>query len=198
MKSRPVFQAELIVSIVIAAVGLLKNDFLVITYALCSALFSVVLIRVSKEGEVDTKISLISMSTLIIGTILFIYVLNYSTEPFVDKRTYAHIEGLVAWVIAYPLAYLATECIVLLFNASLNKYLVAGFMVFNSEALTSLMLIAISIFETEELDITFMFVDELAYLFMGLVMSLIAAFITCIALRGKKYRMCRETLVVSE
>lgn len=198
MKSKTVFQTEMLISFVITVIGLFERDFLVVTYALCALVFNGVLAHVSASCEISTNVSLISMTTLILGTILFLFVLNYTTEPFVDKRTYAHIEGLVAWLIAYPLAYLATECIVLLFDASLNRVLVGGFMVFNSEALTSLMLIAISIFDTENLDTTFMFVDELAYLFMGLVLSLIAAVITCISLRGKGYLMSRKTLVVSE
>ncbi len=198
MNSKAVFIAELIISLAIAAIGLANHDFLVVTYALCSALFAGILIRSSGTCEIKTNVSIISMITLIVGAILFIYVLNYTSDPFVDKRTYAHIEGFIAWTIAYPLAYLATECIVLLFNASLNRYLVSGFMVFNSEALTSLMLIAISIFDTENLDTTFMFVDELAYLFMGLVMSVIVAAIMCIALRRTKFMISRETLVVGQ
>lgn len=198
MNTKAVFQAELIVSITIVAVGLLKHDFLVVTYALCSTVFSGIFIYLSGTYNIKTSASIISMITLVLGTILFLYVLNYTDDPFVDKRTYAHIEGIIAWVIAYPLAYLAIECIVLLFGASLNKYLVGGFLVFNSEALTTLMLIAISIFDTENMDIKFMFVDELAYLFMGVVMSLISVIVMMIVLRGKKYPISRETLVVKE
>ncbi len=198
MKSKTVFQTEMLVSFVITVAGLVGHDFLVVTYALCSLVFTGILAHMSASCEIDIRVSLVSLFTLVLGTILFLFVLNYTTEPFVDKRTYAHIEGFVAWLIAYPLAYMAMECIVLLFDASLNKILVGGFMVFNSEALTSLMLIAISIFDTENLDTTFMFVDELAYLFMGLVLSLLAAVIICIALRGKRYQMSRKTLVVDE
>lgn len=198
MKSRSIFLIEVCVAVAVTVLGLIDHDFLVITYSLCATLFTGILAHISKSREIKTTVSIISMVTLTIGSLLFLFVLNYTSEPFVDKRMYAHIEGLVAWIIAYPLAYLATECIVLLFNASLNRILVGGFMVFNSEALTSLMLIAISIFDTENLDTTFMFVDELAYLFMGLVMSLVAAVLTVIMLRGKGYLMSCETLEVKQ
>lgn len=171
---------------------------LVATYSAMSLVFSFVLFYESERYLIDPKISIISSFTLLMCSLIFLYVLNYESDPFVNKRIYAHIEGITAWFIAYPLAYLATECIVILFGASLNRFLISGFMVFNSEALTSLMLISVSIFSTEHLDKSFMFVDELSYLFMGVVLSLIAAILTCYYLRNKNYLMCRKTLVVQE
>lgn len=191
---RDIFLVEIVLAIALGLLGIYKHDMLVATYSAMSLVFSWILFHESKKYRIDPKVSIISSLTLLVCSLVFLFVLNYDSDPFTDKRTYAHIEGFTAWLIAYPLAYLATECIVILFGASLNRFLVSGFMVFNSEALTSLMLISVSIFSTEHLDKSFMFVDELSYLFMGVVMSLIAAVIMCRALRGKDYLMCRERL----
>ena len=69
---------------------------------------------------------------------------------------------------------------------------------FNSEAFTSLMLVAISLFNKDQLGETFFFVDELAYLFTGLVLSLVAAVVIVRYMKGKKFVLSREYLEVSE
>lgn len=206
------------VSIAIAAslvlLGLYEDDTVVTVYAAMALVLYSVLLYSGRDGLVDPRIPLFSAVIMLAASMVLLFALNFEGNPYssfivdadgneevvfsAEKRFYAHLEGAVAWCISYPLAFVAIVCISTISGSRLNRFLLGGFLVFGSEAFTSLMLVAVSLFNKDQLGETLFFVDELAYLFTGLVLSVIAAVAIVRLMRGKKFVIPRDGPEVSE
>ncbi|MGI6008746.1 MAG: hypothetical protein ACOX8X_01290 [Methanomethylophilus sp.] len=168
-----------------------QDDEFTATLTLISCIFAVLLWYESRRhAPVDPFVPLIATVCMAVGSFLMAFVL----EGDLADRVYAHLEGIVVWFIAYPLAYEAALCIAVLFGSILNRYEVGGFMVFNCVAMVSVALVSVSIFNKSDLDKNFFFVDEMAYLMVSLVLSIVAAFVFIKYQKGKDYLLCRDHL----
>ena len=198
----PEMKADARAYLLMAAAGLvmtvlccLQDDEFTATLTLISAIFAVLLWYESgRNSPVDPEVPLIATVCMVVGSFLMAYVL----EGDMDDRVYAHMEGIVVWVIASPLAYEAAVCIAVLFGSVLNRYEVGGFMVFNCVAMVSVSLVSVSIFNKNDLDENFFFVDEMAYLMVSLALSIVAAFVFIRYQKGRDYLLCRERFEVRE
>lgn len=213
MDKRLWYVPALAVDAAMLLLGLYEDDTVVQTYSAIALLLTALLLHSCREGVIDPRVPLFAAFMLAATSFALMYALNfdgaiYDTATYdpvtqegefsTGKKIYAHVEGIVIWLISYPLAYLATVCIAVLFGSRLNGYLAGGFLVFNSEAFTSLMLIALSVTNKDQLGESFFFVDELAYMFTGLVLSLIAGVAIVRSLRGRGFMVSREHLEVGD
>ena len=214
MKKIAAYYISIAIAVFLIALGLYEDDTVVTMYAAIALVLYAVLLYCSRDRLVDPRAPLLSAVVMMVMSFVLLYVLNFTGDIYssyvvdadgnlegvfsTDKKIYAHIEGVATWCISYPLAYVATMGIAVLFGSRLNRFLIGGFLVFNNEAFTSLMLVAISLFNKDQLGETFFFVDELAYLFTGLVLSLVAAVVIVRYMKGKKFVLSREYLEVSE
>ena len=214
MKKIAAYYISIAIAAFLIALGLYEDDTVVTMYAAIALVLYAVLLYCSRDRLVDPRAPLLSAVVMMVMSFVLLYVLNFTGDIYssyvvdadgnlegvfsTDKKIYAHIEGVATWCISYPLAYVATMGIAVLFGSRLNRFLIGGFLVFNSEAFTSLMLVAISLFNKDQLGETFFFVDELAYLFTGLVLSLVAVVVIVRYMKGKKFVLSREYLEVLE
>ncbi len=212
MKGTAAYCISMAVAVLLVALGLYEDDTVVTMFSLIAAVLYAVLIYCGRQVPLDPRIPLFSAFIMLIMSLILLYVLNFTGDIYSsytydaegnleavfssEKKIYAHIEGIVTWCISYPLAYVAVAAIAVLFGSRLNRFLVGGFLVFTSEAFTSLMLVALSVFNKDQLGETFFFMDELAYLFTGLVLSLAAAAVIVRRMKGKGFYLSRESLEV--
>lgn len=183
---------SLVASVVILVFSILDGD--AVTGCLSGALLivSMILILESRRFVVPDIMPFVAAAACVLGSYLLMEVLNWTPGCGIEENLYSHIEGLVAWGMTFPLAYLALAAVVNLTGAVFNRVTVAGFTAFFSVGLMTLTWVFISVFCYSDLDVRYVSSQEMSYLFVNLVASAVAAVVITKALKGKHYSMSRK------
>ena len=191
MNDRVGIMASTVIAVAIIAIAVIEDDTIVGMLALFLTVSDLVLLYCEREYKVSAKVPLISAVTLVISSLVLMYILNYDSGAAVSKGIYSHIEGLFAWAASYTIGICILMCISYLFGAVYNRVLVGGFSVFSSMAVMTVIWVVVSIISFDKLENSIMFSDELSYLFVNLVASAVTGIIICMKLKNTHYRMER-------
>ena len=186
-----------ILSAISFALCILEGDALVGAVVFMALAGSLVLLLVSDKWKVSAVPLLIAAVTVLAGTVLLLYVLNWSEGSGMSQTLSSHIEGVVVWTMTFPVAYMILSIYVLVSDAALNRVLAGGFTAFFSIGLLTLVWVFLAIFCFGDLDTKYLFSMETAYIFVNMVLSLVAAVVVSVALKGKSWRLKRIPAEVS-
>ena len=192
MKFPVALWVSLAASLVVLVLSVLDGDAVTGCPSFALLFVSAVLLAGSRRFEVPDRVPFVAAATCVVCGALLIYMLEWTSGCGMDEAMYSHIEGLVAWGMTFPTAYLAVYAVVNLFGATFNRVVVGGFTAFISIGLMTLTWVYISVFCYGDLDTRYVFSQEVAYLFVNLIVSLVAALVIAKVLKGRHYTMTRR------
>jgi len=174
-----------------------EGDALVGAIAFTVLAGSIVLLAESTRWKVPTVPPVIAAVTVLVGTLVLLYVLNWTEGSGMSQTLSSHIEGVVVWTMTFPAAYMILNAYALAADAVLNRVLAGGFTAFFSIGLLTLVWVFLAIFCFGDLDTKYFFSMETAYIFVNMVLSLVGAGAVSFALRGRGWRLKRIPAEVS-
>ena len=192
MKSPVALWVSLAASLVVLVLSVLDGDAVTGCPSFALLFVSAVLLAGSRRFEVPDRMPFVAAAACVVCGAVLIYVLGWTPGCGMGETEYSHVEGVVAWGMTFPTAYLVVYMVVNLFGATFNRVVVGGFTAFISVGLMTLTWVFISVFCYGDLDTRYVSSQEMAYLFVNLVISLVAALVIAKALKGRHYSMTRR------
>ena len=182
---------SLFAGLVSLALSVAEGDALVAAISVAVAVPSAVLAYQSFKWAVEPVPCFLSAVTCLAGAFVLLYVFEWYNG---DNMALAYSEGAVAWMMVFPAAYLLLKAIANMSGAVLNRILAGAFVGFLSIGLMTLVWVYLSVFHVSELDVKYWFAQEMAYLFVDIVLSAVSAVAIAHILKGKHYRLARRSV----
>lgn len=181
--------ASLAAGIIALVLSVVEGDALVAAMAFAVSAVSAALAVQSRRYAVDPVFCLIAAVTCLVSTYILLYVFEWYNG---NDMSLAYSEGFVAWISVFPTAYLLVTVFVNASGAILNRILAPAFTAFSSVGIMTLVWVFISVFFVPELDVKYWFAQEMAYLFVDIVLSAAVAVSAAVLLKGRHYRLQRR------